>query len=347
MKPQIMTDASPAPALSGTAFALPVLPGIALEVVAGANLGDPLSFAADLIPDDVYALLRGARTRRLTLHPDGPARFRIAADTAAGQPGATIHLDSSLTFMTPDGETAEVLVLVEVDAGGDVAEVHLLPLVALRPKIRYTLVTIDTEGASARLAEIACVSFTRGTHITMATGEQRRIEDLRAGDRVLTRDDGPQEIRWIGQTTLRAYGEHAPIVITEGTLHNAHDLIVSPDHRLFIYQRADVLGAGRAEVLVRARHLVNGSSVYRQQGGFVDYFQILFDRHQIIYAEGIAAETLLLDPRTSPALPADLAARLAATLGPRHGAGLEDFEVPERLLDLPDAAAALRRASLG
>ena len=335
------------PALSSTSFALPVLSGVALKVVSGANLGDALSFAADLIPDDIYELSRGARTRRLSLHPDGQARFRVAEDTAAGQPQAVIHLDSSLTFMSPDGETAEVLVLVEVDATGDVTEVHALPLVPLRPKTRYTLVTIDTEGAAARLAEIACVSFTRGTHITLATGEQRRIEDLCIGDRVLTRDDGPQEIRWIGQTTLRAHGEHAPIVITEGTLHNAHDLVVSPDHRLFIYQRSDVLGAGRAEVLVRARHLVNGVSVYRQQGGFVDYFQILFDRHQIIFAEGIAAETLLLDPRTSPALPAELATRLAETLGTRHAAGLDDFEVPERLLNMPDAASLLRLASLG
>ncbi|MDX5401776.1 MAG: Hint domain-containing protein [Rhodobacterales bacterium] len=342
-----MMTPPPQPALSRTAFALPVLPGVALTVVSGANLGDALSFAADLIPDDIYELSRGARTRRLSLHPDGAARFRVAEDTAAGQTNAVIHLDSCLTFMSPDGETAEVLVLVEVDGAGDVTEVYALPLVPLRPRTRYTLVTIDTEGAAARLAEIACVSFTRGTHITMATGEQRPIEDLRIGDRVLTRDDGPQEIRWIGQTTLRAYGEHAPIVITAVTLHNSQDLIVSPHHRLFIYQRSDVLGAGRSEVLVRARHLVNGVSVYRQQGGFVDYFQILFDRHQIIFAEGIAAETLLLDPRTSPALPADLATRLADTLGARHAAGLEDFEVPERLLNLPDAAAALRRASLG
>jgi len=347
LKPQTMMPPSHLSALSGPSFALPVLSGEVLTVVSGANAGDALSFAADLIPDDIYEVVQAARPRRLSLHPDGAARFRVAEDTQAGQPHAVIHLDSCLTFMSPDGETAEVLVLVEVDARGDVTEVHALPLVPLRPKTRYTLVTIDTEGAAARLAEIACVSFTRGTRITMATGAQRRIEDLRVGDRVLTREDGPQEIRWIGQTTLRAHGEHAPIVITAGTLHNTHDLVVSPDHRLFIYQRADVLGAGRAEVLVRARHLVNGVSVYRQQGGFVDYFQILFDRQQIIFAEGIAAETLLLDTRTSPALPADLAKQLAGTLGPRHATGLEDFEVPERLLNLPDAAATLRRASLG
>jgi hypothetical protein len=342
-----MIEDAPSQITPLAAFALPVLPAAAFSVVSGANMGDGLSFADDLVPDDVYVLGRGVRTRRLSLHPDGTARFRVAEDTGAGQPGAVVHLDSCLTFMSADGETLEILVLVEVDAVGDIVELHLLPMVPLQPKLRYTLVTIDTAGAAARLAEIACVSFSRGTHITMASGEQRPIEDLRIGDRVLTRDDGPQEIRWIGQTTLRAHGEQTPILIKAGTLHNARDLIVSPEHRLFIYQRLDVLGAGRSEVLVRARHLVNGQSVCRIEGGFVDYFQILFDRHQIIYAEGIAAETLLLDPRTSPALPAELAARLSETLGPRHAAGLNDFEVPERLLNMPDAAAILRRASLG
>ena len=342
-----MTETHQPAALSETAFALPVLAATAFRVVAGANLGDPLSFADDLIHDDTYELGRNAATRRLSLVPEGPGRFRVAADSVAGQPGALVHLDSSLTFMSPDGETAEVLVLVEVDAAGDMTEVHALPLVPLRPKIRYTLVTIDTRNVVTRLAEIACVSFARGTHITMASGEQRLIEDLRPGDRVLTRDDGPQEIRWIGQTTLRASGEQAPIVIKAGTLHNANDLLVSPDHRLFIYQRADVLGAGRAEVLVRARHLVNGVTVYSQEGGFIDYFQILFDRHQIIYAEGIADETLLLDKRTQPALPADLAEALAQKLGGGHSGGIEGFEVSKKMLDLPDAAEALRRASLG
>ena len=46
--------------------------------------------------------------------------------------------------------------------------------------------------------------------------------------------------------------------------------------------------------------------MYRHDGGFVDYFQLLFDEHQIIYAEGIAAESLLIDPRTLAAVPEDV-----------------------------------------
>ncbi len=50
----------------------------------------------------------------------------------------------------------------------------------------------------------------------MASGERRKIEQFSVGDKVLTRDDGPQAVRWIGQTTLRAMGEFAPIMITKG-----------------------------------------------------------------------------------------------------------------------------------
>lgn len=342
-----MTDAVYMPASTHSTFALPVVSGDVMTVVAGANLGDSLSFADDMAHDDIYCLEKTMTPRLIALDPVKTGQFRINAASAVGSIGAMVHLDACLTFMAPDGETSDILIFVEVNAAGEVSEIHALPLAPLRPKIRYTLVTIDPVNATTRLAEISCVSFTRGTNITMASGEQRLIEDLRLGDRVLTRDDGPQEIRWIGQSTLRAHGEQAPVLIKAGTLHNVNDLIVSPEHRLFIYQRADVIKAGRSEVLVRARHLVNGTTVYRQPGGFVDYFQILFDRHQIIFAEGIAAETLLLNPRTQPVLPEGLAETLASTLSQSDSIGLDDFEIKESLLTMPDAAALLRRASLG
>ncbi|KAA0914767.1 Hint domain-containing protein [Aquicoccus porphyridii] len=327
------------------AHALPVYPSAMLRVTNGANMGDGLGFADELVPEDSYELAPGAAPARLALHTADNGHFTIAEDSPLGRPGATVVLDSCLTFMTRASDVTELLVLVEVDADGHVAEIYGLPLATLQPRTDYLLVGIDRETALSRFAQVACVSFARGTRITLATGEQRPIEDLRVGDRVLTRDDGPQAIRWIGQNTVRAVGDFAPILITADTLHNQHDLLVSPDHRLFIYQRSDRIGAGRAEILVRARHLVNGDSIRVQAGGFVDYFQLLFDRHQIIFAEGIAAETLLIDPRTRPALPDGVAAKLAGTL-PRHAmASHLDFEIGQNLLDRPDAAAILRRAT--
>ena len=81
---------------------------------------------------------------------------------------------------------------------------------------------------------------------------------------------------------MRAVGDFAPIVIKAGTLNNTNDLTLSPDHHLFIYQHRDALGAGRSEVLVKARHLVNGDTVIQQDSGLIYYFKILLDKREII-----------------------------------------------------------------
>lgn len=324
---------------------LQVLDCESFRVTDGVNEGDALSVLEELVPDDVYSLDPGARTARLRVRQHGNGRLEIGQRSELGHPGAALHLDAALVLMSPDGQTTDAIVLVEVDEARSIAAMYLLPLAPIEPRVPYRLVKAEREKAGRKFAQVACVSFTRGTKITLASGAQVPIEDLAVGDRVLTRDGGPQEIRWIGQSTVRAVGDFAPIVITAGTLNNAGDLVVSPDHRLFVYQRSDELGAGKAELLVKARHLVNGDTVFVQQGGFVEYFQLLFDRHHIIYAEGIAAETLLIDPRTRPALPQELLDRLSEVL-PDHGRReAHGLDVQKALLDRPDAIDLLRRAS--
>jgi hypothetical protein len=311
----------------------------------GANMGDAISFASELILDDVYELDFGTEPARLSLVARDDASFAVGHDTTIGTPGAQIHLDCALTFMSPDGVTSAALLLVEVDAQGDVAQIYVMPLSALTSKTEYRLVGIDRDTAHNTFAQVACVSFTRGTQIALASGAQRAVEDLVVGDRILTRDDGVQTLRWIGTSTTRAVGEFAPIRISAGTLNNTADLLVSPDHRLFIYQRTDTLGAGRAELLVKARHLVNGDSVTVDEGGFVDYFQLLFDSHQIIYAEGIAAESMLINSRTRPVLPADFAQTLGAHIPGHSDLPHAGLDVNEGLLKRPDAADLLKKAS--
>lgn len=322
-----------------------VYPASAFIVTEGANLGDGMNDLNDLVLDDVYQLREGAEMARLSLATLGDGSFRVAEDSGIGTPGAMLHLDCAVSLMSPGGHTIELLVLVEVDDLWLISGIHVLPLARLRPRTDYVLVGADRHAARRRFAQVACVSFSRGTRITMATGAQVPIEEIRPGDRILTRDDGPQEVRWIGQSTVRAVGDFAPIVISRGALNNARDLVVSPDHRLFVYQRSDELGAGRPDLLVKARHLVNGTTVHVREGGFVDYFQILFDRHHIIYAEGIAAESMLVDPRTRPVLPPEVLDRLG-TLMPGHR-GDHGIDVQRALLDRADAIDLLRRASIG
>lgn len=325
---------------------VPAYSAQSITVVHGANLGDPLSHAEELDLDDTYELQPGATLRRLSVAASGDGGLTVAADTTLGVAGHRLHVDCCVTLMSGTGQTTEVIMLVEVDPSGDIEAIHAVPLAQLTPRTEYTLVGIDTRHARAKLAEVACASFSRGTRITLASGAQCPIENLAVGDAVLTRDDGPQPLRWIGVTTVRAVGEFAPVRIRAGALNNSDDLYVRPDHRLFIYQRSDALGAGRHELLVRARHLVNGDTILQEDGGFVDYFQLLFDDHQIIYAAGIAAETFLVDTRTRPALPPELDRALALDLPGHTGRAHLEFEVGRALLDRPDAAALLRRASL-
>jgi hypothetical protein len=308
----------------------------ACDVIAseGVMKGEPMSFADELIIDDVFQVQLGSPLHPLEVlsGPNGLCR----ADAAQN----VVHLDCCLTLMAPDGGAVEVLILVETQDDA-VAEIYVLPLGEMRALVDYRLVGVARHTATKRFAEAASGSFARGTRITMATGEMRNIENLQAGDIVLTRDAGRQPLKCIAQATLRATGSFAPVVIKKGALHNEDDLVVRPDHRLFVYQRQDALGAGRAEVLIKARHLVDHTTVLRKRGGFIDYFQLIFEQHHIIYAEGIAAESHLVDPRTRGALPDGMAA-------PDHGHRAHfDYEVKDNLIPLAKAASLLRKASSG
>ncbi|MDJ0626970.1 MAG: Hint domain-containing protein [Rhodobacter sp.] len=331
-----------------TAQGLRVFRAADFRVSNGANLGDPVADATEMMLDDIYQLDPNARSWRLSVSAaDGLSHLTVAEGAQLGSVGAEVHLDCCATFMAPDGAIVEALVMIELEPGTQmIAATYLLPLADLRPRTDYALVTVDTDAPRAKFAGLACVSFTRGTHIAMASGEQRRIEDLRIGDRVLTRDNGIQEVRWIGHHTVRATGAFAPIVLAPGAMNNYNELRLSPNQRLFIYQREDRLNAGRSEVVVKAELLVNGDTVTRSDGGFVDYYQILFDNHEFIFAEGIATESLTVDTRTSPALPREVQDKLGITPATRGARNRPDpFDIGEGMLDSAIAADILRRAS--
>jgi hypothetical protein len=143
------------------------------------------------------------------------------------------------------------------------------------------------------------VCFMRGTHIATPTGE-RRIETLKEGDVVTTLDDGPQKIQWIGSTTILAQAGHAPIRFEAGSIGNHRDLLLSPQHRILVKHPLAELYYGSSNVLVPAKAFVNGKTIKSQAPGLVTYFHILLETHQIIRAEGVLCETLLLGDCPSP-----------------------------------------------
>ena len=143
--------------------------------------------------------------------------------------------------------------------------------------------------AQLNAAGIPC--FTPGAMIATPYGE-RAIETLQVGDKVVTRDHGMQTIQWIGQRAVVGQGDLAPIIIKPGVVTGLYKPIwVSPQHRmLFTGHRAELL-FGESEVLVAAKHLVDGCDVIQDPTGDVVYIHLLFDRHEVIYANGAATES--------------------------------------------------------
>jgi len=321
------------------AHAVAVFPAALLPVLSGANAGDPMPAPADSIDGDYYRLAEGAQPLTLMLDLDraGPAAGRLAPGSEAGQAGDPVRLEGRLSLMAPDGDLVEVLVLA-------LPEVRVaLPLSPLRPKLSYTLIAADPTPGPIRLADAVAGAFARGTRIALADGRQVAVEDLSPGDAVITRDHGAQPLRWKGDVVLRAEGGFAPVTVRPGVMGNPGPLSVSPHHRLFLYRRDARALAGAAELLVQARHLVDGQTILRHEGGFVEYFSLVFDAHEVIYAEGVPCESLMVCPSVLTRLPEDLAAPLAEAfpgLSQRSHLGADLHpELVSRLRDRPGASA--------
>ncbi len=146
------------------------------------------------------------------------------------------------------------------------------------------------------------ICFVRGTEIRTDRGDLP-VEALLPGDLVMTVDHGLQPIRWIGSRRVRARGAMAPVRFAPGSLGNDKPLVVSPQHRVVLGGWKAELYAGADEVLVPAISLVNDHDITRQTGGEVEYFHLMFDQHEIIYAEGVATESLLVTKRSIASLP--------------------------------------------
>lgn len=171
-----------------------------------------------------------------------------------------------------------------------------------------------TDTAFVTVTAIPC--FVRGTMILTQDGE-KAVEDLVPGDLIETRDNGAQPIRWIGSRTIAAEGRFAPIAIEAGTFGLHRRLVVSPQHRVMLTHWMAELMFGEDEVLVAAKDLVNECSVrvLRPEdlpNGEVEYFHLLFDKHQIIWSEGLATESFLPGPTVMNDLDADVQGEVLA-----------------------------------
>jgi len=133
--------------------------------------------------------------------------------------------------------------------------------------------------------------FTRGTLIKTDHGEVL-VEDLAVGDLIWTQENSYQPVRWVFHREVAAKGRFAPIRIKAGTLGAKQDLLVSPAHRMLI--QSVELGPlfGLKEAFVAAKDLLNDTTITRETSlETVEYFHLLFDKHQVLEAHGTLSES--------------------------------------------------------
>ncbi|MEO0381692.1 MAG: Hint domain-containing protein [Pseudomonadota bacterium] len=205
-------------------------------------------------------------------------------------------LDNS--FVVTDGGKSYTVTLINV---GDHKPPLLMFVDDLPPRatdlwvVHHTLNTASGDGIGAG----GVICFTPGTWIDTPEGP-RLIEDLREGDQVSTKDNGPQEVQWIGSrrmsgARLFAMPHLRPVRIAAGALgieRPDQELLVSPGHRMLLEGAVARDLFNTDEVLVAAKDLINRTTIgVDLKVTQVTYVHLLLARHEVLRANGIETES--------------------------------------------------------
>jgi hypothetical protein len=284
---------------------------------ASALILDPLSDIiggvtfAGLTSSTVALLLGGSSSTETTLASDMPSAsgtgslvfegFAAGAHrnvdlTAAELSGTTIdnfYLGNTLDIAGVGTETSfnfssssGLLTL----SGGSSSVVVTLASADVKPDETFTL-SGDGHGGTDVTDNVAC--FTAGTRLLGIDGEIA-VEDISVGDVLVTvRHDGPEAGRvvWVGQRLVQI-SRHPkpdalrPVIIRAGAIAAGvpeRDISLSPNHAVYL-----------DGCLFEAASLVNGATIRRDMSvETVSYFHVELDRHDIVLADGLPAESYL------------------------------------------------------
>jgi antigen 43 len=190
----------------------------------------------------------------------------------------------AITSTTISGSTLTVFI-----SGGTSTTLHLNQAPTSGTHVDW--ISDGNGGSEIFLSDVPC--YVAGTRILTAHGEIE-VERLTKGDKVITLVDGKhveQPVTWLGARRLNLKTHPRPntvmpIRITRDAFGDdlpCRDLLVSPDHAIFV-----------EGVLICARQLVNGTTIQQvTEWTAVDYYHVQFDKHAVILAEGLPAESYL------------------------------------------------------
>lgn len=239
---------------------------------------------------------------------DGTVQEDLRADEglsyAGSAPGNT--LDSTITYSvtinyTNGTSVSGVTVTVVQDTSGNLFLVgdgtDELDNGGIESITFDAIVEDDFPGFTPGPGRTNFLCFAAGTLIETPDGS-KPVEALRAGDLVVTRDNGVQPLAWVGSFSTEAKGDLAPVVISAGTFDNVNDLVLSPQHRVLVTGLQIELMFGVEEALVPVVSLLNGDTIYRRSGGQITYHHVMCAGHEILKSDGVWSESLYVGPQS-------------------------------------------------
>ncbi|MBL4916390.1 Hint domain-containing protein [Szabonella alba] len=258
------------------------------------------------------------------------------------------HENEEPGFVLTDGRAAYTATIIEVpDTGARL----VMFLGGMPPEGRDLWIVRHMQGramAPVQAAESGAgvICFAPGTRIRTAGGACL-IEDLRPGDRIVTRDSGAEAVLWTGQRRMSGARLHAmphlrPIRLRGDALGSGRpdqDLLVSPQHRMLLRGAAAQALFNTPEVLVAAEDLVNGRTITVDHSlREVTYVHILLERHQVIWANGLETESFHPSNAALDSIAPDQRSGLLAILPELAGDPLAYGDFARRNLTAAEAA---------
>lgn len=227
-------------------------------------------------------------------------------DTIVGGTGNdTLDGGNNSDLFTFDGAGDHVIIGGE-DADG--SDIDVIDLSGINARVTQSgpesgiIEYLDAGGAvinTATYSQIEQVICFTPQALIMTSKGPSRADVLRVGDKIVTRDNGTQELAWVGQKTLGlgnmiANPELALVTIAAGALGNdlpERDLHVSPNHRVLMIGEMNRLLFDTSEVLVAAKHLVGRPGITQSVPNSVTYLHLMFESHELILSDGAWTES--------------------------------------------------------
>jgi len=200
------------------------------------------------------------------------------------------RLDFTFTDAYARGTGGSTTVAAEYN-GGATSGPDSFSILSSRERPGASLTGTATSNFSSTFSSGSIICYAKGTYIATENAAVP-VERLQEGDLVLTLSGDLEPVKWIGHRTVDCKrhpdsNEANPVRILKGAFSKnqpSRDLFLSPLHSLYVNG-----------IFVPAIDLVNDLTIFQEARSKITYYHVELASHNVIYAEGMTAETYLDD----------------------------------------------------